>query len=186
MNRLAVIFGIKGYKLTKKEKHLFKKTKPWGIILFSRNIKNIYQLKTLIDDIKKTLKDRKYPVVIDQEGGKISTLNKIINLSVFSQDFFGRLYNKDKKLFYTLYKIYVNKVCNIFNNVGININTVPVLDVRRKKSHQVIGSRSFSPNPERVSQLGAICISLYRKNKIGAWVVILVLHLKMYIARFPA
>ena len=35
MNRIAVIFGIKGYKLTNKEKQLFKKTKPWGIILFS-------------------------------------------------------------------------------------------------------------------------------------------------------
>ena len=41
MNRIAVIFGVKGYKLTNKEKQLFKKTKPWGIILFSRNIKNL-------------------------------------------------------------------------------------------------------------------------------------------------
>ena len=39
MNKRAIIFGIKGYKLTNKEKKLFKKTKPWGIILFSRNIK---------------------------------------------------------------------------------------------------------------------------------------------------
>ena len=48
MNRIAVIFGVKGYKLTNKEKQLFKKKKPWGIILFSRNIKNLSQLKNLI------------------------------------------------------------------------------------------------------------------------------------------
>ena len=83
MNRIAVIFGVKGYKLTNKEKKLFKKTKPWGIILFSRNIKNIFQLKILVDEIKKILNDKKCPILIDQEGGKVSRLNKIINLSFF-------------------------------------------------------------------------------------------------------
>ena len=48
MNRSAVIYGIKGCTLTKEEKKFLKKTKPWGIILFSRNIKNIIQLKFLI------------------------------------------------------------------------------------------------------------------------------------------
>ena len=150
MNKKAIIFGVKGYQLTSKEKHLFKKAKPWGIILFSRNIKNIPQLKILVDDIKKILGEKKYPILIDQEGGKVSRLNKIIDLRVFSQDFFGKLYNKDKKLFYKFYKIYIDKVCDILKRVGININTVPVLDVRRKKSHAVIGSRSFSPNPVNV------------------------------------
>ena len=55
MNRKAVIFGIQKHRLTINEKHLFRKTKPWGIILFSRNIKNILQLKYLIADIKKSL-----------------------------------------------------------------------------------------------------------------------------------
>ena len=167
MNRKAIIFGIKGYQLTNKERNLFKKAKPWGIILFSRNIKNIPQLKILVDDIKKILNDKKYPILIDQEGGKVSRLNKIIDLSYFSQDFFSKLYNKDKKLFYKFYKNYIDKVCNIFKKVGININTVPVLDVRRKKSHNVIGNRSFSQNPERVIKLGKICIDLYNKNKIA-------------------
>ena len=135
MNKKAIIFGVRGHKLTNKEKHLFKKVKPWGIILFSRNIKNILQLKILIGDIKKNLGEKKYPILIDQEGGRVSRLNKIIDLRAFSQDFFGKLYNKDKKLFYRFYKIYIDKVCDIFKSVGININTVPVLDVRRKKSH---------------------------------------------------
>ena len=97
MNKSAIIFGVRGYKLTNKEKYLFKKIKPWGIILFSRNIKNIQQLKSLIGDVKKTFGSRKIPILIDQEGGKVSRLNKIINLKVFSQDFFGKLYKKNKK-----------------------------------------------------------------------------------------
>ena len=168
MNRIAVIFGVKGYKLTNKEKKLFKKTKPWGIILFSRNIKNLSQLKILINDIKKILRDKKYPILIDQEGGKVSRLNKIIDLSFFSQYSFGKLYNKNKKLFYIVYKIYIDKVCGIFKKVGININTAPVLDIIRRKTPNFVGSRSFSQNSESVSKLGKLCIDLYKKNRIAS------------------
>ena len=167
MNRKAIIFGIKGYRLTTNEKQLFKKIKPWGIILFSRNIKDIPQLKILVNDIKKILQDKKYPILIDQEGGKVSRLNKIINLSFFSQYFFGKLYNKDKRLFYKVYKIYTDKVCDLLNRVGININTVPVLDVVRRRTYNFIGNRSFSQNPERVSKLGNICINLHKRNRIA-------------------
>ena len=166
MNTKPIIFGVKGYRLTNKEKRLFRKTKPWGIILFSRNIKDILQLKILVDDIKKIL-GKKYPILIDQEGGKVSRLNKIIDLRVFSQNFFGEFYNNDKKLFYSFYKIYVDKVCDVLKTVGININTAPVLDVRRKKSHAIIGSRSFSHNPNNVSKLGKLCIDLYKRNGIA-------------------
>ena len=58
MNRKAIIFGINSYKLKKSEKILLKKIKPWGIILFSRNIKSIMQLKNLVEEIKKFLKIR--------------------------------------------------------------------------------------------------------------------------------
>ena len=167
MNRIAIIFGIRKHKLTTKEKLLFRKKKPWGIILFSRNIKNIFQLKKLVDDIKKFFKDKKYPILIDQEGGKVSRLNKIIDLSIFSQNFFGESYIKDKKLFSNHYRIHINTICDILKNVGVNINTVPVLDVRRKKSHNIIGSRSFSENSTIVSNLGKLCIDFYEKNKIG-------------------
>tara|TARA_Y100000590_G_C15555312_1_gene952566 strand:+ start:217 stop:1164 length:948 start_codon:yes stop_codon:yes gene_type:complete len=167
VNRRAIIFGIKGYRLNRREKYLLNKIKPWGIILFSRNIKNLSQLKNLIDDIKKTFKDKKYPILIDQEGGKVSRLNKIIDLSLFSQNYFGLLYKKNKKLFFTVYNIFINKVCDIFNEVGININITPVLDVRRKKTHKVIGSRSFSNEPHDIITLGNLCIKAYRQNKIA-------------------
>jgi len=167
MNKKAIIFGIKEYKLTNEEKSLFKKSKPWGVILFSRNIKNISQLKKLVSDIKEIFKDDKYPILIDQEGGKVCRLNKIIDLSNFSHSFFGKSYIKEKKLFYTRYEIYIRSVCEILKEVGININTVPVLDIRRKKSHNIIGSRSFSENTTIVSNLGKLCIDFYENNKIA-------------------
>jgi len=167
MNRSAIIYGIKGCTLTKEEKKFLEKTKPWGIILFSRNIKSIIQLKFLIADIKKIFHDKNYPILIDQEGGRVSRMDKIINLSFFTQDLFGKLFVKDKKLFYKVYKIYIDTVCDIFKKVGININTVPVLDVLRQKAHNVIGNRSFSQKPEIVTKIGKICIDLYKKNNIA-------------------
>jgi len=167
MNRKAVIFGLKSYKLTNMEKKFLKKEMPWGIIIFSRNIKNINQLKLLIKSVKKIFKDENYPILIDQEGGMVSRLDKIADFSCFSQDFFGKLYNNNKKLFYDTYKIYIEKVTDIFKYVGININTAPVLDVRRKKSHKIISTRSFSMDTATVSKLGKICINFYQKKKIA-------------------
>ena len=167
MIRKALIVGLKGLKLTKKEILFLKENKPWGVILFSRNIKNLHQLKKLTRNIKRIINDKKYPILIDQEGGRVSRLNNIINFSVFSQSYFAKLYNKNKKLFFQTYKIYVNIVSDLMNRTGININTAPVLDIFRKKSHKVIGDRSFSSNPKIVSEIGNICIDLYKKNKIA-------------------
>ena len=50
-NRRSFITGIKGTKLTLEEKSFLKKNKPWGIILFSRNIKNLSQAKKLVINI---------------------------------------------------------------------------------------------------------------------------------------
>ena len=167
MKRKAIIVGIRGIKLSSEEIYLLKKEKPWGVILFSRNIKNLTQLKKLIIDIKNCIKDKNYPILIDQEGGRVSRLNKIIDLSIFSQGFFGNFYKNDRKTFYDYYKIYIDTVCEIIKKVGININTVPVLDVRRKNSHSIIGNRSFSSDASIVSKMGNLCINLYSKNKIA-------------------
>ena len=163
MRRKAIIFGIRGTKLTIEERYLLKTEKPWGIILFSRNIKNLFQLKFLINDIRKIIKDKNYPILIAQEGGSVSRLNKIIDLNLFSQGYFWKLYKHDKKVFTHRYKIYIDKVSDILKKVGININTVPVMDVRRKNSHNVIGNRSFSTDPTIVSKIGNLCINLYKK-----------------------
>ena len=53
-NRRSFITGLKSTVLQSIEISFLKKYKPWGVILFSRNIKSIEQTKKLTDDIKKT------------------------------------------------------------------------------------------------------------------------------------
>ena len=88
-NRKAFIVGLKSYKLSNSEKIFLKKHKPWGVILFSRNIKSINQTKTLTDNIKKIFKDKNYPILIDQEGGRVNRLNRIISFDNLTSEYLG-------------------------------------------------------------------------------------------------
>ena len=166
-SKKAIIFGIKGTKLSISEISLLKNFNPWGIILFDRNIKNIYQVKKLTNQIRSVTKNKKYPIIIDQEGGKVSRLKNIINLEHFDQHTFGNLYKRNKKNFNFVYQKYIDMTSFFLNDMGININTVPVLDIMRKNTHKVIGNRSFSNNKRIVNELGQLCIKFYKKNNIA-------------------
>ena len=165
--RRSFIIGIKGTKLSQKEINFLKKYKPWGIILFSRNIITISQTQKLTSHIKKLFNDDNYPILIDEEGGQVSRLGKFIDNSIFSSEFFCNLYKNNKKKFHIYYDSYINQIAYLLNLLGININTVPVLDVRRKITNKVIGNRSFSSDPFLVSKLGKICIDKFHKNRIA-------------------
>ena len=58
-------------------------------------------------------------------------------------------------------------MCSLFKTLGININTVPVLDLLQKKTHNIIGDRSYSYNVNIVKLMGNICVNIYKKNFIG-------------------
>ena len=167
INRKCFIIGIKGKKLRKQELIFLKKYNPWGIILFSRNLQNIKQIKNLTSDIKKIFKDKNYPIMIDQEGGRINRLNNIISLDRFTSEYFGKLFIKNKKEFKISYKLFIDKISYLLKNLGININTVPVLDLRYKGSSNIIGNRSFSNNTQIVSEIGDLCIKYFQENSIG-------------------
>jgi len=166
-NRKAFIVGLKSYKLSNSEKIFLKKHKPWGVILFSRNIKSINQTKTLTNNIKKIFKDKNYPILIDQEGGRVNRLNRIISFDNLTSEYFGGLYEKNRKNFNIFYKLFVDKTSYLLKLIGSNINTVPILDLRVKGASKIIGDRSFSKNRNTVSKIGDLCIKLFHKNSIG-------------------
>jgi beta-N-acetylhexosaminidase len=166
-NRKSFIVGIKSTILKSNEIQFLKKYKPWGIILFTRNIKTIKQTKKLTDSIKKIFNDSNYPILIDQEGGRINRLSNIIDMSFFTSEFFGNLYKNDINKFKDYCNIFIKQTSFLLKSIGVNLNTVPVLDLRYKQTHNIIGNRSFGPNPKIVSKIGNHFISEYHKHKIG-------------------
>ena len=114
MNKKAIIFGVQKHILTSQEKKLFKKFQPWGIILFSRNIKSVTQLKNLINHIRVFFNDKKYPILIDQEGGSVSRLKKGI---------------KEKSANSILVKV---------NQIGTLTETLDVIELAKKNNFSTI------------------------------------------------
>ena len=166
-NYRSFICGIKSYKLSNKEINFLKKYRPWGVILFKRNFISIDQTQQLTNSIRKIFKNDNYPILIDEEGGRVSRLKNFLDSSIFTAKFFGDMYKKDKKKFNIFFNVYIKQISYLLKLLGINLNSVPVLDLRRKNSHNIIGDRSYSNNKNLLSKIGDICIDKFHKNKIA-------------------
>ena len=166
MRLKPLIISIKGTELTKREKILLKKERPWGIILFKRNLKSFAQIKKLTNQIKFITKNNKFPIIIDEEGSNVSRLNELINHNLSSL-FFGDLYKKDKLFSLKLLKKYLLSLSDILKDLGFNINTIPVLDILKPYTNKIIGNRSFSKDKKIVKEMGAHTIKFLHSNKFA-------------------
>ena len=167
IDRSSFITGIKGIKLNNEEIKFLKKYKPWGIILFSRNLKNYKQIVSLTKHIKNIFRDNHYPIMIDQEGGRVNRLNKFISLDNLTSEYFGKLFYQNKREFNMIFKLFIDKTSYLLSTLGININTVPILDLKYKGGSNIIGDRSYSSSPIIVSKIGDICIKNFKANSIA-------------------
>ena len=152
IRKKAIIISIKGTSLSYKEKLLLSKEKPWGLILFKRNISSKIQTNNLIKDIKKNAGERNFPILIDEEGAKVSRLKEIFKLNI-DANYFGNLYKINSKIAIVLYKNYLKSLCTKLKKLVININTIPLLYVLRKNTNNIIVNRSYSHNKEIVKKL---------------------------------
>ena len=122
--RKSFIVGLKSTKLSNNEILFLKKHKPWGIILFTRNIKSFDQVKKLTSSIRKIFKDNKYPIMIDQEGGSVNRLRDLISFDNMTSEYFGDLFNKDKKKFEIVYKLFVDKTSYSVSYTHLTLPTI--------------------------------------------------------------
>lgn len=164
---LPLIIGLEGTILNDNETKFLSDYKPWGVILFQRNCINHKDTLTLIDKIKsKTHKDM--PILIDQEGGRVSRLNYPEFPRTLSAKLFGDIFIKDKELALRALTLNMNLIAGSLKDMGININTVPVLDIPSQKESGVIGDRAYSSDKDIVSQMGKIVLNENNSNGIGS------------------
>ena len=164
---LPLIIGLEGTILNDNETKFLSDYKPWGVILFQRNCINHKDTLTLIDKIKsKTHKDM--PILIDQEGGRVSRLNYPEFPRTLSAKLFGDIFIKDKELALKALTLNINLIASSLKDMGININTVPVLDIPSQKESGVIGDRAYSSDKDIVSQMGKIVLNENNSNGIGS------------------
>ncbi|MBR72725.1 MAG: beta-N-acetylhexosaminidase [Rhodospirillaceae bacterium] len=151
----AVIFVIEGSELKNDEFDFFRSVNPFGFILFSRNCINRNQIYSLTSELRSCVGRPNAPILIDQEGGRVTRLPKNLFPSPPSQ---GQIGTQAEKLppemierFAWLYGFLIGYD---LHSLGINVNCAPLLDLCFNKKSKIIGDRSFGSKPHLVTLLG--------------------------------
>lgn len=143
--------------LTDAERRLFAKEQPLGFILFARNVDNKNQVKSLCDDLRKSV-DRNAPILIDQEGGRVQRLKPPHWRQAPPAQVFGELAGKDPDAAYRAARLNALLIGRELAELGIDVDCAPVVDVPVAGAHDVIGDRAFGRSPALVARLGRAVI----------------------------
>jgi beta-N-acetylhexosaminidase len=148
----AAIYGCAGPVLTAEERAFFAEQKPWGFILFRRNVENPNQLKALTAALRDSV-GRDAPVLIDQEGGRVQRMGP----PHWPKYPPGEAYLKATNDVFTareLARLGGRLMAHDLRAVGVNVDCAPVLDTPTPGAHDIIGDRAFGRDPATVAQLG--------------------------------
>ena len=150
----AVIFGCSGLHLTADERAFFADERPWGFILFARNIESRAQIADLTAALREAVGRAHAPVLIDQEGGRVQRLRPPLAPDYPSGAALGAVYGANPEK--GLRAAWLQSRLMAFDMVpmGINVDCLPVLDVPVEGAHEVIGARAYSRDPAIVAAMG--------------------------------
>ena len=150
----AAILGCSGPQLTAEERTFFRRVKPWGFILFGRNVESPDQVRTLVDALRDTVGRADAPVLIDQEGGRVQRLGPPNWGRYPPGRAYGELGGNDPLLRREIARLGARLMAHDLAALGINVDCVPVLDVPDPTGHEIIGDRAYGQTPEEVAYLG--------------------------------
>ena len=157
----AAILGCSGQGLSREEQAFFRDVRPWGFILFARNVDNPDQVRRLVDDLRASVDRPDAPVLIDQEGGRVQRLGPPHWRRYPPGRAYGELPANDLLLQREIARLGARLLAHDLAELGINVDCVPVLDVPVAGAHDVIGDRAYAKTPEGVARLGrAACEGL--------------------------
>lgn len=163
-----VIFGLSGLTLTDEEKRLFRDVDPAGYILFKRNIEVREQVRALTDSLRELHGRDDVPVLIDQEGGRVARLRGPVWPDFPAGGAFDALYDLAPMTAIEAARSNAEAIALVLAEVGVNVDCLPLLDVRVPDTHSAIGDRALGSDPVRVASLGrAILDGLAAGGVIG-------------------
>lgn len=158
MTSNAVIFGCEGLALSDWERGFFAESDPLGFILFARNCRDPAQVTRLVATLRESVGRPEAPVLIDQEGGRVARLKPPAWRAAPPAAVFGELAKTDQARAEEAVRLNVRLLALELRALGIDVDCLPLLDLRLPEGHDVIGDRSFGSDPEIVIALGrAVC-----------------------------
>jgi len=154
LNSSAAILGCAGTTLSREEEAFFRAVKPWGFILFKRNIDTPQQTLALTEALRETLGRPDAPILIDQEGGRVARLQPPHWKKYPPGRAYGQLVANDPLVAREITRLGARLIAHDLRAIGVNVDCVPVLDVPDPKGHEIIGDRAYGDTPEQVATLG--------------------------------
>jgi len=154
MTSRAVIFGCSGPVLTREERAFFRDVRPWGFILFARNVETPDQVRRLTDSLRDAIGRPEAPILIDQEGGRVQRMRPPHWRRYPPGRAYGQIAGNDPLLAREVARLGARLIAHDLAGVGINVDCVPVLDVPDPSGHEIIGDRAYGQSPEEVIRLG--------------------------------
>jgi len=149
----AAIYGCSGHRLTAEERAFFAETRPWGFILFRRNVDSPAQVKALVDELRDSVGRADAPVLIDQEGGRVQRLGPPHWPKYPPGSAYLKAVN-DPMAARELVRLGARLIAHDLRELGITVDCVPVLDVPVPGAHDIIGDRAYAQDPDTVTRLG--------------------------------
>jgi beta-N-acetylhexosaminidase len=142
-----VIFGLSGLTLTDDERAFFKQSEPAGYILFKRNIADRAQVLALTDALRELHERDDVPILIDQEGGRVARMQPPEWPAFPAGQRFDELYAKAPMSAIEAARNNAEAIALTLSEVGINVDCLPLLDVRVPETHPAIGDRALGSEP---------------------------------------
>lgn len=157
----AIIFGCSGLSLTGEEARFFSETDPLGLILFANNCESPEQLKTLISCFREAVGRADAPILIDQEGGRVTRLKDPHWRHPPPAAIFAEAAKADLDEACTLARTNARLMGRDLQSLGITVDCAPVVDVPIPGAHDIIGDRALGLDPDMIATLGrAVCDGL--------------------------
>lgn len=154
MSVSACILGCSGPVLSKAEKAFFADVRPWGFILFARNIETPEQVRALTAALREAAGRDDAPILVDQEGGRVQRLGPPHWPVYPPARAYGALPADDALARREIVRLGARLIAHDLAAVGIDADCLPVLDVPAPDGHEVIGDRAYADTADEVAALG--------------------------------
>jgi beta-N-acetylhexosaminidase len=150
----AAIYGLAGEALTPDERDFFRESDPMGYCLFWRNCASPGQLRALTDSLRELHGRDDLPILIDQEGGRVARMRPPNWPGFPAAGKFGELYRIVPASAIEAARVNAQAIALMLKEAGINVNCLPVLDVRQQGADAIVADRAFGFEPMQVAALG--------------------------------
>ena len=150
----AAIYGIEALELTSDERDFFFDADPAGFILFKRNCETPEQVLRLTDSLREISGRPDVPILIDQEGGRVARMRPPAWPAFPPAERFAQLYRTAPSSAIEAARANARAIALTLRACGINVNALPLLDVRQEGASDIIGDRALGSEPMQVAALG--------------------------------